>query len=54
MSRGTAKPVPVRARQGPRTSDLAERVVQAFRAILVFGLLAGLWAYLWVSSSPTL
>ena len=54
MSRDTATTVPVRSREGPRTSDLAGLAAQVFRAILVFGLLAGLWAHLWLSSSPTL
>ena len=54
MSRGKATPVPVYTREGPRTSGLAELVAQVFRVVLVFGLLGGLWAHLWVSSSPTL
>ena len=54
VSRRTATPVPVHARSGQETSDLAASVAQALRAIVVFGLLAGLWAYLWLSSSPTL
>ena len=52
MGRGTATRVTPRMSEEPEAGDLSALVAQALPVILVFGLLAGLWAYLWVSSSP--